>query len=80
MKTCTMLSYKLSLFGDEILYKLQLIQPILYDLQPVQTACTSCNFYRLFVQVASCTKSQLVHHIHKLIKKNSCAIRSKWQK
>ena len=26
--------------------------------------CTSCNLYRLFVQVATCTKSQLVHNIY----------------
>ena len=46
------------------LHKLQLVQPILYELQLVQTACISCNLYRLFVQVATCTKSQLVHSIY----------------
>ena len=35
----------------------------LYELQLVQTACTNCNLYSLFVQVATCTKSQLVHNI-----------------
>ena len=36
----------------------------MYKLQLVQTASTSCNLYRIFVQVAACTKSQLVHNIY----------------
>ena len=32
--------------------------------QPVQAVCTSCNLYRFLVQVATCTKSQLVHNIY----------------
>ena len=39
--------YKLRLFDGEILYKLQLVQPILYELQLVQSACTICNLYNL---------------------------------
>ena len=50
--TCTTVLYKLGLFDGEIL------------LQLVQTACTSCNLCRLFVQVATCVKSQLMHNIY----------------
>ena len=56
--------YMLGLFDGEILYKLQLVQPMLYELQLVQTACTNCNLYRHFVQVATRTKTQLVHNIY----------------
>ena len=51
-------------FDSEMLYKLQVVQTILYKLQLVQTACTSCNLYRHFVQVATCTKSQVIHNIY----------------
>ena len=58
---------KLGLFDGENLYKLQFVQPILYELQLVQTACTSCNLYRFLVQVATFTKSHLVHNIYKSV-------------
>ena len=61
--TCTTLLYKLRLFNYQILYKLQLVQPVLYKLQLVQSGRTSCNLYRRVVQVATCTKSQLVHNV-----------------
>ena len=36
----------------------------LYKLQLVPAGRTSCNLYRRVVQVATCTKSQLVHNIY----------------
>ena len=34
------------------------------DLYKLQAVCTSCNLYKKSVQVATCTKSQLVHNIY----------------
>ena len=56
--------YKLQLVQVQNLYMLQLVQVYLYKLQLVQAVCTSCNLYKKSVQVATCTKSQLVHNIY----------------
>ena len=43
-----------------------------YELQLVQAVCTSCNLYKLFVQVATCIdflyKLQLVQNLNLYIK------------
>ena len=43
---------------------LQLLQVSLYKLKRVQSDCSRCNLYKKSAQVATCTKSQLVHNIY----------------
>ena len=42
---CSVTLYTLVVCDGKMLYKLQLLQPILYMLQLVQTSCTSCTLY-----------------------------------
>ena len=53
---------RLSLFGITFLQLIQVQN--LYMLQLVQAVYTSYNLYIFVVQVATCTKSQLVHNIY----------------
>ena len=55
---------QVGIFDGEILYKLQLVQPIFFELQLVQTACTNCNLYRPFVQVATCVQNLNLYSLH----------------
>ena len=60
--TCAEFNHQINPTCTILLYIVQLINME----QLVQAVCTSCNLYRFLVQVATCTKSQLVHNIYRL--------------